>query len=176
MTQYNCNDANNIFIVQLQIPFLCLFMIIVWELSLFCVLVYVSTYFCTFHCISPVPPKYTIILLLLPNILYRCCCYSCVEYLPSRYVKKINWDFLVYWTSAIFLPIFSIFQCIPPMFTLMYAVKLILHTFTYHTEHVITLGQHLIMLYCMSCYYHSHLIILYLAQILGFWVKNCEVK
>jgi hypothetical protein len=80
------------------------------------------------------------ILLLLPNIVYRCCCYSCVEYLPSRYVKKIYWDFLVYWTSAIFLPIFSIFQCIPPMFTLMYAVKLILHTFTYHTEHVITLG------------------------------------
>ncbi len=27
----------------------------------------------------------------------------------------------------------------------------------------------------MSCYYHSHLIILYLAQILGFWV-TCGVK
>jgi hypothetical protein len=64
---------------------------------------------------------------------------SCAKYLPSRYVKKLHWVFLVYCIFAIFLPIFSIFQCIPPVFTLMYAGKLILHTFTYHTEHVITL-------------------------------------
>ncbi len=31
------------------------------------------------------------------------------------------------------------------------------------------------VLFCMSCYYHSHLIIPYLAQILGFWVA-CGVK
>ncbi len=98
-----------------------------------------------FNC--PPPKKYTIILLLIPNILYRCCCYSCIEYLPSRYVKKIPGAFLVYWISAIFLPIFSIFQCTPPVFTLIYAVKLILHTFTYHTEHGITLEKHLLMLY-----------------------------
>ncbi len=48
------------------------------------------------------------------------------------------WHFLslVYWVSAIFLPIFSIFQCNPP---LMYAVKLVLHTVKNHTEHLITL-------------------------------------
>jgi hypothetical protein len=85
------------------------------------------------------PPKYTIILLLLPNIFYRCCNYTCVEYLASRYVKKIDWEILVCWNSPIFLPIFSIFQCIPPVFTLMYAVELIVHNFTYCTEHVIKL-------------------------------------
>jgi hypothetical protein len=53
--------------------------------------------------------------------------------------EKIHWVFLVYWISAIFLPIFGIFQCIPPVFTLMYAVKLILHPFTCLTEGVITL-------------------------------------
>ncbi len=61
--------------------------------------------------------------------------------------EKIHWDFVVYWISAIFLPIFSIFQCIPPVFTPMYTIKLILHTFTYHAEHVITLEYHLIIVY-----------------------------
>ncbi len=28
------------------------------------------------------------------------------------------------------------------------------------------------VIFCMSCYYHSHLIISYLAQILGFWKKH----
>ncbi len=32
------------------------------------------------------------------------------------------------------------------------------------------------VLFCMSCYYHSHWIIPYLAQILGFWVTPCGVK
>ncbi len=114
------------------------------ELSHFCVFFYFSTYFCAFHCILPVPPpKYNIILLLLPNMLYICSCFTCVEYLPSRYVKNLHWYFLLYWISAIFLPIFSIFQCIPPFFTLMYTAELILHTFTYHIEHVIIFGQHL---------------------------------
>ncbi len=36
--------------------------------------------------------------------------------------KKIHWVFLVYWISAIFLPIFGIFQCFPPNFTLLYTV------------------------------------------------------
>ncbi len=146
MTQYNCNDASNTCIVQLQISVLCIFMIILLGTVSFLCLCLFQHLFCAFHCVLTVPPpKYIVILLLLPNILYRCCCYSCVEYLPSRYVKKIHWVFLVYWISAIFLPIFSIFQCIPPFFFLMYAVKLILHTFTYHTEHVITLDQHLLM-------------------------------
>ncbi len=111
-----------------------------WEVSLFCDFVYFTTFLCVFHCILPVPtPQYTMILLLLPNILFICCCYTCTEHLPSRYVKIIQWVFLVYWISAIFLPIFGIVQCIPPVFTLMYTVKLIIHTFNYHTEHVITL-------------------------------------
>ncbi len=55
------------------------------------------------------PPQYTIILLLLPNIMFRCCCYTCTENLTSRYVKKNHWVFLVYWISAIFLPILVIF-------------------------------------------------------------------
>ncbi len=88
-----------------------------------------------------------LILLLLPIFLYKCCCNTYVEYLPSRYVRKIHWDFLVYWISTIFQPIFRIFQCIPAVFTLVYAVKPILHTFTYHTEHVTTLDKHLIMFY-----------------------------
>jgi hypothetical protein len=54
-------------------------------------------------------------------------------------MKIIHWVFLVHLISTIFLRIFGIFQCIPPVFTLMYAVKLKLHTFTYHTEHIVTL-------------------------------------
>ncbi len=81
---------------------------IYWELPLFCDVVYFSTFCCAFLCILPVfTPWYTIILLLLPTIFYRCCCYTCREYLPSRYVGKNHRDFLVYWISAIFLPIFS---------------------------------------------------------------------
>ncbi len=53
--------------------------------------------------------------------------------------EKNRWNFLVYWIFTIFLPIFSIFQCIPLVLTLINAIKLILLTFTYHTEHVITL-------------------------------------
>ncbi len=122
-------------------------------MSLFCDVVYFSTYLCTFHCILPVPtPQYTIILLLLPNILFICCCYTYTEHLPSRYVKIIHWNFLVYWISTIFLPIFGIFQCIPPVFTLMYAVKLILNTLTYHAEHVITWIASDNVLFCMSYY------------------------
>ncbi len=93
------------------------------EVSLFCDFVFYRTYFCIFHCILPVPtPQYTIILLLLPNIMLRCYCYTCTENLTSGYVKKINCVLLVYWISTIFLPIFGIFQCIPPIFTLMYTV------------------------------------------------------
>jgi hypothetical protein len=45
-----------------------------WEVSLFCEKVFFSTYFCIFHCILPVPTsQYTIILLLLPNIILSCC-------------------------------------------------------------------------------------------------------
>ncbi len=111
-----------------------------WEVSLICEKVFFSTYFCIFHCILPVlTPQYTIILLLLPNIMLRCCWFTYTEHLTSRYVKKIHWVFLVYWISAIILPIFGIFQCIPPNFTLLYTIKLMLHTFTYHTEHPITL-------------------------------------
>ena len=111
-----------------------------WEVSLFCYSVYFSTFFCIFHCILAVPtPQYTIILLLLQNILFICCCYTCTEHLPSRYVKIIHWVFLVYWISAIFLAIVGTFQCIPPVFTLMYTVKLALHTFAHHTKHVIRL-------------------------------------
>jgi hypothetical protein len=62
------------------------------------------------------------------------------------------------------------------VFALMYAVELRLYTFTYHTEHVITLDLHQNdVLFCMSCCYHSHLIIPYLAQVLGLWVI-CGVK
>jgi hypothetical protein len=111
-----------------------------WEVSLFYEKIFFNTYFCIFHCILPVPtPQYTIILLLLPNIMLRCCWYTCTEHLTSRYVWKIYWVFLVYWISAIFLPIFGIFQCIPPIFTLLYTVELMLHTFSYHSEHVFTL-------------------------------------
>ncbi len=108
----------------------------------------------------------------------RCCWYTCTEHLTSRYVKKIHWVFLVYWISAIFLPIFGIFQCIPPIFTLLYAVQLMLHTFTYHNEHW-TCNHTWIasnnVIFCMSCYYNFHLIISYLTHILGFWV-TCGVK
>jgi hypothetical protein len=93
-----------------------------WEVSLICDFGSFSTYLCIFHCILPVPnPKCTIILLLLPNIMFRCCCYTCTEHLSSRYVKK-TWVFLVYWNSANLLPIFGIFQCIPHIFSLMYTV------------------------------------------------------
>ncbi len=98
--------------------------------------------------------------LLIQNILFIFCCHTCTEHLPSRYVQIIHWFFLVYWISAIFLPIFGIFQCIPPSFTLIYTVKLILHTFTYHTEHIRTWIASYNVLWCKSCYYQSHLIIL----------------
>ena len=79
-----------------------------WEVSLICEKVFFSTYFCIFHCILPVPtPQYTIILLLLPNIMLRYCWFTYTEHLTSRYVKKIHWDFLVYCNYAILLPIFS---------------------------------------------------------------------
>ncbi len=58
---------------------------------------------------------------------------------------------------------------------LMHAVQLILHTITYHTEHNHTWIASNNAIFCMSCYYHSHLIIPYLDQILGFWVI-CGVK
>ncbi len=76
----------------------CLFSVILSNLAPF------VAFFTVFYLFSP--PE-TIILLLLPTILYRCCCYTCAAYLPSRYVKEIIWDFLVYWISAIFLPVFS---------------------------------------------------------------------
>ncbi len=78
---------------------------------------------------------------------------------------------------TIFLPIFSIFQCIPPVFTLMYPVKLILHTFAYNTELVITLELYLIMIYFVRAdiIIHIWLFIPYLPQILGFRV-TCGVK
>ncbi len=88
--------------------------------------------------------------------------------------EKIHWDFLVYWITVIILPIFSIFQCIPPNFTLMYDVKLILHTFPYHTEHVITLEYHLIMFFFVWA------VIIILIRLyptwLGFWGSGSLVE
>ncbi len=55
--------------------------------------------------------------------------------------EKNHWVFLVYWISTIFLPIFGIFQCIPPLlpfytlFNSCYTPLLI----TMNTEHAITL-------------------------------------
>ncbi len=146
-----------------------------WEGSLFCD-VFFSTYFCIFHCILPVPtPQYTIILLLLPIIMLRCCCYKCTEHLTSRYVKKICWVFLFIGFLLFFYPISAFFSVFLPLLPWCMLFN------SYYTPLLITLNMksHLIasnnIIFCMSCYYHSHLIISYLAQILGFWV-TCGVK
>jgi hypothetical protein len=148
-------------------------MIIVLGTVLFCVFVYFSTYFCAFHCILTVPPpKYIIILLLLPNILYRCCCYSWVEYLSKDMWKESIGSFLF-----IGFPLFSThFQ----HFSVYSSSDLRCYTHTTHLYLSHWTCNHswiafINVLFCMSCYYHSHLIIPYLAQILGFWV-TCGVK
>jgi hypothetical protein len=63
--------------------------------------------------------------------------------------KNIHWVFLVYWISAIFLPIFGIFNVfLPflPFYTLFNScyIRLLI---TMNTEHAITLEQHLVMFY-----------------------------
>ena len=144
MTQYNCNDASNTCIVQLQIPFSCLFMIILLgTVSFQCLCLFWHLFLrfpLYFNCSTPQIHYY-------PLTTTKYFVYVVAIYVLSICLKiceKIHWVFLVSWISAIYLPIFSIFQCIPPQ---MYAVTLILHTFTYHTEHVITLKQHLLMFY-----------------------------
>ncbi len=67
-----------------------------------------------------------------PNTLLSCYFYQilCLDVVAIHVLsiwhqdmwKKIHWVFLVNWISNIFLPIFGIFQCIPPIFSLMYAV------------------------------------------------------
>ena len=135
-----------------------------------------STFF-HFHCILPVPtPQYTIILLLLQNITLRCCCYTCTEHLTSRYVKEIHLVFLVCWISAIFLPIFWHFVAYSSHFYP--GIRCLTHTthnyFSHWTcNHTWIASTNVI--FCISCYYHSHLIMSYFAHILGFWVM-CGVK
>ncbi len=145
MTQYNCNDASNSCIVQLQIHFSCLFMIIMLgTVSFLCLCLFwhlffaLSTIFQLFH-----PPN-----TLLSAYYYQIFCMDVVViHVLSICLKICEKDQLglsCFLDFCFFLPIFSIFQCIPP---LMQAVTLIPHTFTYHTEHVITLKQHLLMFY-----------------------------
>ncbi len=133
-----------------------------WEVSLFCEKIFYSTYFCIFHCILPVPtPQYTIILLLLPNIMPRCCWYTCTEHLTSRYVKKIHWVFLVYWISFIFLPIFGIFSMYSSRFEpAIHCLTHDTHLFLSHWTCNHTLLASNDFIFCMSCYYNFHLNIL----------------
>jgi hypothetical protein len=87
-----------------------------------------STYF--FHCILPVPtPQYTIILLLLPNIMLRCCWYTCTESIWHHYMWKNPlglsclldfcyfsthfWHFSMY--SSHFYPAMLFYSCYTPL-------------------------------------------------------------
>jgi hypothetical protein len=148
-----------------------------WKVSLFCEKVFFSTYFCVFHCILPVPtPQYTIILLLLSNIMLRCCWYTCTEHLTSRYVKKIHWVFLVldfhyFSTHRWHFSMYSS-RSYPAIHCLTHATHLYLSHWT--CNHTWISSNNVI--FCMSCYYYNFLLIIsYLAQISGFWV-TCRVK
>ncbi len=89
---------------------------------------------------------------------------------------KINWVFLVSWISTIFLPILGIFSVYSSCF---YPdVCCLIHTTHHYLSHWTCNYTYIAsnnFILCMSCYYCSHLIIPYLAQILGFWV-TWEVK
>ncbi len=135
-------------IVLLKIPFSCLFMIIVLGTVSFLWLCLFLHLFLRFPLYFTCPPPQT----LLSSYHYQIFCLEVVaihelSIYHQDVWKNIHSNFLFNWISDIFLPIFSIFQCIPPVFTLIYTVKLILHTFTYHSEHVIILNKHLTMIY-----------------------------
>ncbi len=86
-----------------------------WGVSLFCDFVFYSTYFCIFHCILPVPtPQYTFTLLLLPNIMLRCCYYTCTEHMTSRYVKKSIGSFLFIGFPIFIYPFLAFFSVFLP--------------------------------------------------------------
>ncbi len=145
-------------------------------MSLFCDFVFFSIYLCIFHCILPVPtPQYTIILLLLPNVMLRCCFYTCSEHLTSRYVKKPLglsclldfryfsthfWHFSVY--SSCFFPDVHCFTNTTCLYVSHWTLN---HTWIAYNY----------VIFCMSSHYHSHLR-LYYPTWLRFWSSGSLVE
>ncbi len=139
-------------------------------MSLFCDFVYFSTFFSCFTVFYLFPPPNTLLSCYYYQIFFIWCCYTCLSICHQDMWKLSMGSFLFIGIQRFFYP-----QCIPPVFTLMYNVKLILHTSTYHTEHVIILVKHLIMFYFVWAALIVLIWLSYLAKILGFWV-TCGVK
>jgi hypothetical protein len=144
-----------------------------WEVSLFCDEVLLAPIFAFFTVFYLFPPPNT----LLSCYYYQIICLDVVAIHILSIWHQDMWknllglscllDFRYFSTHFLHFAVYSS-RFYPAIHCLTHTTHLYLSHWT--CNHTWIASNNFI--FCVSCYYHSHLIISYLAQILGFWVTR----